>query len=582
MRAVLRQAGVEHPVDLDLEEEIRTGRLGRADELHYPPWTGSRFVRIGAIDEVQDLLDAVPARMRARLDAPGPAVGTTIVAALVLGAAAAQCIAFGGLDLRSLPWSTLDRLAVGFEPTLLAGSWWTVWTAHLLHDGLPHLVLDLPVLLYCAWRVERVLGKAALALVLAMAAAFASTALTLWSELPVVGSSTLAFGAWAAQITIGLRFGDALPERLRGRYGWGSLVFLVPLWLGSLGSVGVSQLGHAAGFLGGALAAAFVRSGCLVPRAEAVRVSQKTATYAGAWLLGTAGAALVAGLVPDLAGFPWTRTELVEDGVAVDLPARLAAHPTQMQGLPAWTTSSTGRSGAFCGLTRSTTWLDADARDAAWGHTFGGEPSSLVPRKLLKNGWSRLRIDADDPVEVVELDVQRGQTLVRCGYWHPADEAPFHEADAFYDGVFAGMDIGDPPALTNARAAWLAAPSSPSRSWDYAVELELVGRTRQADLVLAGLDGRTDAWASQAARARLDLWLDHPEVPLALDAAEVTRWMLRGDRAVFTRGADVLVRAHACDTLAGLGDTRLSPELRADLDAATARCVVPPGAVDRL
>ena len=55
---------------------------------------------------------------------------------------------------------------------------------------------------------------------------------------------------------------------------------------------------------------------------------------------GDSAADIVAGLSPDLAGFPWTRVPLPDDGLAIDLPARLAHHPTELQGLPAWTSSS--------------------------------------------------------------------------------------------------------------------------------------------------------------------------------------------------------------------------------------------------
>lgn len=40
MRAILRQDGEDRPIDLDLEEEIRAGRIRARDELLYAPWTG--------------------------------------------------------------------------------------------------------------------------------------------------------------------------------------------------------------------------------------------------------------------------------------------------------------------------------------------------------------------------------------------------------------------------------------------------------------------------------------------------------------------------------------------------------------
>lgn len=588
MHAVLRQAGVEMQVDLDLEEEIRAGRISTEDAILYPPWTGNRFAKVRDIPAIQDLLDAVPARLRQRFDRPIVPWGTLGLAALLAAGAATQIHELGSLRIDGVPRAALDQLALGYESTLLGGAWWTVWTGHLAHDGVSHLALNLPILLYCAWRVERMLGATALAFVVAVAAACSSAAIALFSELPVVGSSTLAFGVWGAQIMLGLRLGDAVPARERGYYGWGNLVFFLPLWLAGLSSEGVSHLGHLAGLLGGGLAATIVTAATLVPRHEARHVSVKSAMNAASWLMGSAATALFVGATPDLSGFPWERVDVAETGVTLDLPQRLALHATEVAGMQAWTPSAEGRSGAFCGLSRRDEVLGGDERAAHWGRWFGGEARLMVPAQVLSNGWSRTRIDVDhggESVEVVELDVLRGRTLLRCGYWRPQDGSPYGGDVALYDEIFARMDIGEPPALARARDRWVEMQDSPSRTWDFAVELTLVGAIGQADALLAGLDNRNDHWPVEAARARMALWREHPELPVRIDPTWLRRNIARADvadEAFILDVFDTLVRIGACDVARDAIEPRLPRPLRKQMLARVGTCTAGVPTVERL
>ena len=47
MRVSVRHDGETHLADLDVEQEVRHGKLYADDELLYPPWTGAAYKKIG-------------------------------------------------------------------------------------------------------------------------------------------------------------------------------------------------------------------------------------------------------------------------------------------------------------------------------------------------------------------------------------------------------------------------------------------------------------------------------------------------------------------------------------------------------
>lgn len=251
---------VLHPSEL--EEEIRRGRVLGSAEVRYAPWTGTEFARIETIAALASAVDAPAARAAARLMRNSLPWATVLLSVLMLGAFGLQ-LWFGVQGLEP------GRVgAVGFEPTLLEGAWWSAWTAPWLHGNALHLMVNLPLLAYSCFRVERAMGMTGLLQVLLGASLGAALLIVPFSELPVVGSSILAYGAWGAQLGLGLRLGDAIPRGQRSAYGWRSYILFTLFLLSGFSAPKVSVLGHLGGYLGGLAISLWAPAEALAPRTE--------------------------------------------------------------------------------------------------------------------------------------------------------------------------------------------------------------------------------------------------------------------------------------------------------------------------
>lgn len=82
---------------------------------------------------------------------------------------ASAVLALACLALACLPETLAASLAWDRE-AILAGQWWRLWSAHLLHFGIPHAATDALVLLAAGASVERRIGPARLLRQLAIAA----------------------------------------------------------------------------------------------------------------------------------------------------------------------------------------------------------------------------------------------------------------------------------------------------------------------------------------------------------------------------------------------------------------------------
>ncbi|HKA13714.1 MAG TPA: rhomboid family intramembrane serine protease [Myxococcota bacterium] len=189
------------------------------------------------------------------------------------------------------------------------GDWWRIVTGNLLHVNAVHLILNLLGLLAVGSIVERALGTAATACVMA-ASGLGAMAAAWWSPLPVVGVSGIVFGLLAAALWIELCFGGELPawwrvprRALFGATALSTLISFLPFVAGGA---------HAGGFAAGGLAAA-----ALAPRGLRLDPS-------GIGLRTAAGvSAAVAAFAIAAAGY-----ELLRDGeFAARFAARLARLP---------------------------------------------------------------------------------------------------------------------------------------------------------------------------------------------------------------------------------------------------------------
>ena len=339
MATVRGDDGFETTLDqFDLEAGVRHGRIPPETEVQFGPWTGRAFVRVHRIPELRHFLEDPDARFAARLRRrPFPRAAAALTGFVAL-CALIQQLALGreGVALG----------AIGWDACFLDGHWWAIATSHFLHwprAPLVHALGNAGYLAYCGYRVEQAWGASGFVKVVAFAMGLSSLAILFGESMPVIGSSTIAFGLIGGQIAIGFRQGDAIPAGWRNVYGWGTAIaavilvlFHVALDMALTGdprlALGVSHVAHAGGFLGGMLAVLSARSAVLAPRDQ-----RRVATI---FDLGSAAAvlALPLGLVlalpraPAAGGAPWVTDRVTR----LDVPSHLLDHPTAIGGFPGW------------------------------------------------------------------------------------------------------------------------------------------------------------------------------------------------------------------------------------------------------
>ncbi len=144
-------------------------------------------------------------------------------------------------------------------------AWLTPLTATLLHGGIAHIALNLVILAYCGFAVERAIGTVgliALYLIGAYAAALGHWSFGPHSVTPVIGAS----GAISAVLaTYALLFGERRAKAIGPvPAGVVHVVWLAAAWIGIQALIGVAGLGgfgaiaigaHIGGFIGGLILA---------------------------------------------------------------------------------------------------------------------------------------------------------------------------------------------------------------------------------------------------------------------------------------------------------------------------------------
>ena len=492
-----------HPSEL--EEEVRRGRVPGSAEVRYAPWTGTEFARIETLPALAEAVETPAARAAARL-AKRPFPWATVLLCVLLA------LTFFLHDwLRTLGLEP-DRLgAVGFEPTLLEGAWWSAWTAPWLHIHLAHLLLNLPILAYSGFRVERVLGMTGLLQVLLGASLAAALLIVPFSALPVVGSSILAFGAWGAQLGLGLRLGEAIPRDQRAAYGWRSY-FLVAffLLLPGFSVPNVSVLGHVGGYLGGLAVSLWVRAETLAPR-TGLALTRLRALGASLGLL-----ALPAGLAWLLASSPTLLCALnrsagvPKEGLELSLCWRMTSHPGTLKGLDAWQVGPNSGSSLFAAahLLRQPDQLDPELLQQDWERRLGG-PVTRTEVPALQEGWRAWTFTGRER-EVFEQARVEGVHIYRVGW--STTRSLTAPRRAFYEAALRTVRLSEPAELKSRREAWSKLQDSPQRAFEYGEALQEVGRYEEALGLFARLESREDGWEWESTRARFRICSTHPHL----------------------------------------------------------------------
>ena len=577
MFATVRVEGEESAVDLaQLDEDLRWGRTPPEAELRHGPWTGEGFVRIDRIPQLAEALDSPNARFAAHLRAwrwPWAAISITL---LVMTAAIAQQAAQWGLS--PLPVEGIEvklvRLGLGFVPSLLEARWWTPWTSQLVHSpsfAIAHMLCNIGVIGYCGYRVERALGAAGLALVGAGAILVATPVLALLSNAPVVGSSILAFAFGSAQIAIGFRMGEAVPPGWRGYYGVGTAKLFAILYAQNLLVQGVSHLGHLSGIMGGALVVFLLPPATAAPRHRA-RVARRQ-TWALALGVGVAPMLLCLGIsrLPTLLAWPAAPVELPGASATLELPKRMEDHPVSGLGLSGWRPGFDAEDIVFGGLytLHDPNGLADEALGEWWSQLLDGAPRTEEAPLPILPGWTSAALRFDDPDTgerrwgVVEHQLRRGRLVLRVGYvLSLADPRGEEGRVGLYRQILSSIIVAQPAALVEARDKWARNPASPSRIWEYVLELERAGQVEEADSLCAGLLSRSDGWEWDAARARLGFRKGAPVLFSGEDRAWLTPFLgaaSPSDRGILEPGIWWLVHERDCEG-AGAALGRVSPE----------------------
>lgn len=488
-RAELRVDGEVHLIEVaELEEAVRRAHVLGDAEVHHPPWTGELWRRVDEIDALRDDLDTPDARLAAHLLRPRRAGATAAVVGLLLVAAAAQ---FAGREAFAADPGLLHRLSLGWESTLLDGGWWTPWSATLLHESFFHLLGNLVIIAYCAWRTERALGASGLVGVVAGAILGAALAVVAVSPLGCIGASVLAFGLWGAQFAVGWRYGAAIPAKLRGHYGAGTVLVAAPLLVWSFVNPHVSFAGHLGGFVGGAVTVFLLPVATAVPLADRGPARRRALALAAAMSAVVPGLSMGAPLVPGVLAFPTETVLDAETRIAVDVPWRWAAH-------------------ADAGLDLVVGTPDAPLHLAR----AGAETHATAPRTA---AW------AHDGQEVL-------------AEW-PAAVAPARAA--VYAGVVQSARWEPPAELARVRRRWEESPSDPERTLAYAAALDAAGADGDAVAHYGELEAFGADWALRGARARVRVCAFRAALP-GCDPDWRDAWLDRvgpADRELFLFGA---------------------------------------------
>lgn len=519
-RAVLRHDGATFPIDLaDLQDDVRSGRLPADAELHYEPWTGVEYLRLDAVAELAEDLDAPDARLVAHMSRfRWPWMATTVSLALI---AIAVAHFRGHLPEVVYAPERAERYAAGWESILFAQAWWTHLSSQVIHVGPMHVFGNLVAIAVSGWRVERALGWAGYLVVAAASILCGSLLVVLICPLPVVGSSTLGFGLLSAHVAIGFRYGEALPARMRGKYGFGVLPVLLLILLPNLMLPAVAHSAHLGGLVGGGLAALALRPATTAPIAGVRGRRLVNAALTAALLL------VPAALTPLVARFPglvlgWDETVEIEGtGVTLEMPWRMAGNEGVLLNAAAWSTSPSSPDVLFGGLNRARTVHDVARLTSTWERGAQLDPAEAP--EPLGPGWTASAFErqprpgqAFRPEYIVEHQQLRGSTLLRMGYVVRLNEdgTPGARA-ALFERILRGAELGDPPRLAQARRKFLGYPEIGDNRQEFGRQLYLVGAYVEAERVLAPLIDPAALGGSDALRVRLDIWARQPDAVLA-------------------------------------------------------------------
>lgn len=543
---------------LDVEQEVREGKLSLDTPVRGGVWTGGEWKPLRSVAALAEAADSPFARfgdhMRRR-SFPWVAAGTGLV---LLVAGVVQSVGTLAGMLSGGAWSDVEgvvlRLALGWVPSVLNFGFWTPWTSLLTHAGLGHVLSNLPVWLYSGWRVERALGRSGFLAVVATAVCVATPTIVYLSDLPVIGSSIGAFALLGAQVGVGLRMGERIPEGQRRYYGFANLVVSLPMFALTWDNPMISHLGHFSGLVGGLAAAMVVPMPTAAKKARATMVGLANVGLAAG--LGLLPVALVValGFLPRLAGLPWEEELFEEGGMTLEMPRRMHEIEARFAGMTCWLPDANATDGVFAGawLLRVGEAADDALLRSLWERRLGAVELVGTRDLDLPEGWTARtwRTGGDEGTHrIVEATTTRGRYLYRVGWvvdGHTWEGGP---KERMFAEIVHSAALREPKDLVTARERWTKWPDDGKFTYAYAQELIAWGEAAKADELLAGLLPRTDGWEWESVRSMLALWEATPAAETRLTPEVVGRFVAEApvqDHYVVGPGSAWLVERGGC------------------------------------
>lgn len=220
-------------------------------------------------------------------------------------AIAATCVAIFGLEVlwgHGEPVSVASRMGAEIPSRVLAGEWWRLLSATLLHVGVVHLAMNMLAFLAFGTFLERVIGGARYLILYILSGLGGSLlSLTRQSDVPGLGASGGIWGLMIAGAVMVTWRPAMLPPRLAiqlRRRAW------TPVVLNGLISLapGIDLRAHLGGGITGALLLLwFTRSWAPSTLPSASRMTRIAAVLLAAILAVSAASAFIAGKPWDLA-----------------------------------------------------------------------------------------------------------------------------------------------------------------------------------------------------------------------------------------------------------------------------------------
>ncbi|HZG72151.1 MAG TPA: rhomboid family intramembrane serine protease, partial [Chondromyces sp.] len=169
---------------------------------------------------------------------------------------AIQVIMFVLLELRggSTNSETLIRFGAKFNPLILEGEWWRLFTPIFLHIGFLHLAMNTLALYYLGTSVERIYGRVRFFFIYIFSGFTGAAASFVMTPNLSAGASGAIFGCFGAL----LYFGFVNPKLFFRTMGMNVLVVIAFNLIFGFTVPGIDNAGHIGGLIGGFLATGVV------------------------------------------------------------------------------------------------------------------------------------------------------------------------------------------------------------------------------------------------------------------------------------------------------------------------------------